>query len=323
MRAAFGVPVLIWGIASCATTSAQIPTYDSPEFQSLVDESYAYTGRQGAEQFRSVFDEALKRSKSPSWKVLLQESRDQMARATAANRDSTILAICGRLHGDLKRAVPIFSLDEGFEFANLAAKGERQCLLQSVILTGWFREIGLDAGVAMVWKNEHGKSSNLGHVCNVVTLSNGRSVLVDASEPTAFAKHQGIFLQTEGTGYRFIEPQYRSDIIVAFKDLKSGKSAAPNRLRTLDYEYVRSQFDYYRGERAPDGILAKQATKDGLARSESMFRSALSHSPSNPLAEWMLAQTLAREGKQDQARSARAAAKEMYQEFGWIPPSMR
>jgi hypothetical protein len=88
------------------------------------------------------------------------------------------------LHGAVKRAIPRFSLDRGFEFANVVRTGERQCFLQSVLLSACLRRAGIDAGALMVWANGRGQVSNLGHAVAFARLADGRILLVDASDPS-------------------------------------------------------------------------------------------------------------------------------------------
>ncbi len=239
------------------------------------------------------------------------------------DKTGSILWICANLHQAVKKSLPTFTLDRGFEFSNAAIRGERQCLLQSVWIASLLRELKVDAGIAMVWKNDKGQVSNMGHVCAVAALPNGQRVVVDCSDPQPFIEHRGLFMSVEGAGYRFVEPSYKHGIMVSAKDLKTDKVISSDRLKTLDESYVRSQFSFYRGERAPGGFMGKPPTKAGLAASEKLFRLSMGQNPNNPLSTWLLSLTLGKQGKLQEAKVFKDQARNLYEKFGWIPPSLK
>jgi hypothetical protein len=224
-------------------------------------------------------------------------------------------------HRLLKKSITKFSLDRGFEFCNVVATGERQCLLQSVIISGLLQAAGFDAGTAMVWSNIEGQPSNLGHVACLLRLGNGRDIVVDASEPMPFPRHQGLFMRTND-GYRFLKPAYQADGSISAYQLTDGKRLLPKDVQPLTSAYLRSQFDYYRGERTPGSLIMRPSTAAGLAKSEFYLERAVRRCPDNPLALYMLARTL--QAQKDQ-RGDRlfAQAKSLYDADGWLPESLR
>jgi hypothetical protein len=214
----------------------------------------------------------------------------------------------------VKRLLPHFSLEEGYEFAYAALKGERQCLLQSVLVQGLLEQAGFRAGVYMVWRNPEGKESNLGHAVAVLRLE-GRDYLVDPSEPEPFARHLGLFVDTRA-GYRFAEPVYAQDgAIVGYRI--GGQVLAPGLVQPLPFAFVRSQFYYYRGEQARGGLFRKPSTPEGLRRSLAMLEKASSLDPANPLALYALG--LVKAKLHLEARGDLERAYRLYLSYGHVP----
>ncbi len=89
--------------------------------------------------------------------------------------------------------LPKFSLDRGYEFRHSVDRLERQCFLQSVLIAGLMQRMGMEAGVVMIYRNQKGEASNLGHATVVLKLDNGRDIMVDASDPHPFMRHRGVF----------------------------------------------------------------------------------------------------------------------------------
>ena len=240
-------------------------------------------------------------------------------------------------HKFVKKAIPKFSLERGFELANVVRTGERQCLAQSFIISGLLQRAGMQAGAVMVWSNPEGKQSNLGHVVSVVRLSSGNGgsdLLVDASDPTPFVHHQGLLVKTAG-GYRFVKPNYTAtDTISGYTVASSGASGSGARLKVADtapltLSYLHSQFDYYRGERATGGILGtpvgkapRGATPDGLKQSALYFSRALQEDPQNALASFMLGHVLKRQGQIALALAQYRRADALYLTQGHVPPGV-
>ena len=229
-------------------------------------------------------------------------------------------------HRFIKKAIPKFSLERGFELANVVRTGERQCLAQSFIISGLLQRAGLQAGAVMVWSNPEGKQSNLGHVVSVVRLSSGQDLLVDASDPTPFVHHQGLLVKT-GAGYRFVKPSYTAqDTISGYTVAGSGALLKVADTAPLTLSYLHSQFDYYRGERATGGILGTpvgkappKATPDGLKQSALYFGRALQEDPQNALASFMLGHVLQRQGQPAQALAQYRRADALYLTQGHVP----
>lgn len=221
-------------------------------------------------------------------------------------------------HTFIKKAIPKFSLERGFEFASAVQTGERQCLLQSVIIASLLQRVGLDAGAVMVWKNDKGAESNLGHVVTLLSLPDGRDLLVDASDPQPFMRHQGLMLRDAGV-YRFVSPTYAADdSITAFVRADGRGRLTPSQAQALDLAYLRSQFDYYRGERAPGGFMGP-STAAGLAESAKFLKRAIKENPDNALATSVLGHVYRKQKQDAAARKQYEQAQNLYQAQGHVP----
>ncbi len=225
------------------------------------------------------------------------------------------------LHQVVKKTLLKFSLDRGFEFYAAERLGERQCLLQSVLIAGLLQQMDIHAGVVMVYRNIQGDYSFNGHVAVLMKLSNGKDIIVDASDPIPFVKHQGILAQT--TQYGYLTPIYAKDssTIVGYRT-NSGQQVEPYAVAPLDVDYVRSQFYYYRGERTPDGIIALKHTKAGLTASAYFLEKSVSLRSANSLAVYMLGRVYAAQGKRHEARVEYRKAWALQKAYGWVPPSI-
>lgn len=225
----------------------------------------------------------------------------------------------------VKKAVPHFSLQNGYEFYNMAEHGQRQCLAQSVLAAGMLQRAGVPAGIVMVWKSNKGEESNNGHCVTVAQLASGRQILVDPSEKkNPFPHHQGLFVAGSGGPYQYVMPVYAGGAtgpaeIVAYTDRKGGGRISLDAVRTMDLAFIRSQFDYYRGERAPGGPFARRITPKGLSLAAAHLRTAVSKCPDNPLAVYMLGRVYQRLGRTDLARMQFALAHSKYDRFGYVP----
>src|SRR4029079_16762051 len=82
----------------------------------------------------------------------------------------------GTIHRIIKKVIPKFSLQHGFEFYQAKDLGERQCFLQSVLVSGLLQRAGIDSGVVMVYKNIAGEATNNGHAVAVARLTNGDDI---------------------------------------------------------------------------------------------------------------------------------------------------
>ncbi|MEZ0321398.1 MAG: hypothetical protein ABWJ63_05690 [Thermus sp.] len=277
-----------------------------PAFATLVQDSYREV--QGAPPFLPWWESAYRRAFGES----LEGAMARLAKAPPLEAAPWAFRV-------IKGLLPRFSLEEGYEFAYAARKGERQCLLQAVLVQGLLEGAGFRAGVYMVYENPEGKRSNLGHAVAVLRLGK-RDYLVDPSEPTPFARHRGLFLVTP-RGYRFAEPIYAEDGGILAYRVREG-TLPPKAVQPLPFPYLRSQFYYYRGEQAKGGVLRGPRSEEGLARSEAMLRRAVALAPENPLAQHLLALTLLKEGRRAEARTLEAQALALYRDYGWVPPGV-
>ncbi|PNY82879.1 hypothetical protein CVO96_05215 [Deinococcus koreensis] len=310
-------------------------SFGGPNVQRLAAESYARAGLSG--RFQTWLETAYTRAGVPlaggaTLKAALDARRAQLAAArTPAARDTLARETAAWAHRFIKKAVPKFSLERGFEFASIPRTGERQCLLQSVIIAGLLQRAGLDAGLVMVWKNMSGQESNLGHVTSVLRLPGGAGDLeVDASEPEPFATHQGVLAWAAG-GVRFLSPVFGPGNVITGYTRADGQGPAqgtlkPAGLSFLSLGYVRSQFDYYRAERAPGGVLGTgtgQSTPAGLQASERELRRALTEAPDNALATGVLGTVLRKQGRVAEARAQYLRAAKLYAAQGHLPAGVQ
>jgi len=316
--------------ARFASASMAYP-YGGAQFTDFIRESYAVNGQRSPEQFYLWLEKAYKASKAvyPGREkqtlegVLLSRGREISAIPYTAVRAQAIVSTSAWLHKVVKASIPRFSLDRGFEFTKTVKYGERQCFLQSVLLSGMLQKMGVPAGVAMVYRNIQGQESNNGHAVCIVKLPTNQDLIVDASDKEPFVEHRGLFMNAGG--YRFMEPHYlpTSPRISGYTLTASRKSVKPSQVAVLDTQFLRSQFFYYRGERAKGGILAsaKERTAAGLRQSALFFRRSVALCPQNPLAVYMLGRTLGDLGQRGEADKYLLAASREYQKVGWLPGS--
>lgn len=322
--------------------TAGVYPYGSSAFNTFIADSYSTNPRQGLQAFYDWLTAAY--AKAPAavklaghsnlglTQAIAERKRQLAALRGVAERTRLELDTATWLHRMVKSTIPKFSLDRGFEFSNTVLMGERQCLLQSVLIAGLLQEMGLNAGSTMVWKNGEGKVSNLGHVSAILRLSDGRDVLVDASEPTPFFKHQGLFMAVNGQ-MRFLEPQYAPDsssraegvsthlesTISAYTVLADNSTVQPKAVAPLSNAYLRSQFFYYRGERAAGGFLDSKKTPEGLEASRRFLKRAIEVEPANPLATYVLGMVYHRLGKANEAKEFIGRGYQLYGRFGFVP----
>lgn len=265
------VGAVLWSLTAAGTaqagTNAQYP-YKSAAFTRFVADSYRNANAGDARQFYRWMNAACRRRdpKWPGWTNLLRARRRQIAALTDPDKRAEAERAQGAwLHRKIKTIIPKFSLDRGFEFVQTVKRGERQCFLQSTLIASLLQAMDINAGVAMVYKNERGDSCNNGHAVTLLQLSDGQDIIVDASDPTPFSPHQGLFAGQDGA-YRYVNPVYKpgSPVIVGYRPAGGGPALAPRAIQTLDTNFLRSQFDYYRGERTPGGLLSPRITPAGL-----------------------------------------------------------
>lgn len=319
-------------IASGPPRAPRYP-YGSAAFTQFLRDSDREAGPvQGGGSFYAWFDHAYATSSARlPGRPTLEASLASQARAIGAVRDAR-----GRAREELRTAVwayrlikttiPHFSLSRGYEFVWTVQNGERQCLLQSVLMAGLLQAAGVEAGVAMVWKNMAGQESNNGHAVTIVRLTDGRDVELDASEPRPVATHQGLFVVEGRNGrYRFVEPTFdRSGMIVAYRSAAGGRpSLRPDEVQLLGVAFLRGQFYYYRGEQVAGGLVNGPATGDGLRAAARRLEMAVRLDPRNPLAVYMLGRVYLRSGQRDRAESRLRDAYRLYAQAGHIPAGPR
>ncbi len=291
--------------------------YGTNSFKQFVKESYKVCNAGDCAQFFSSFEDSFRAVSGKTLHAWLESAR--LAVKGAAD-DEPVLNVCADLHRVIKKTIPKFSLDRGYEFANTQKLGERQCLLQSVLIAGILQSAGLKAGMVMVWANPTDGRSNLGHVVCVVHLPSKNSVLVDASDPTPFIQHKGLWLQDKATGnYLFVRPAYTdAGIIRSYQAMDGGSDLTPENGAALSIPFIKSQFDFYRGERTPGGLLAANPTPEGLKQSEFFLARAVQECPNNSLALYSLGKVHLKQNNpagKDEIRRAYA----QYQRAGWVP----
>ncbi|MDQ2801129.1 MAG: hypothetical protein M3Y13_15970 [Armatimonadota bacterium] len=314
-----------------AATSATPPSaerypYGSPAFTRFLADSCRRTGQGTPAQFYHWLDKAYRtqnagKSGSPvTLAALIVSEKQKIVRLPdPTQKTQRELAVATQLHHLVKKAMPNFSLQEGFEFTNSVSKGERQCLLQSVLLAGLLQAMKVDAGVVMINRSLTGTVSNNGHCSALIHLPNGQDVFLDASDPKPFVRHLGLF-GVEG-GYRFLTPLFQGATprIVGYTIVGTGGKIAPRHLRFLDAAFLRSQFDYYRGERTIGGLLSPPANWTGLEKEAALLRSSIKLCPQNPLPVYMLGRVYLREARPVPAKRWISQSLSLYNRQGWTP----
>jgi hypothetical protein len=301
--------------------------YGGRQFSVFVEESFANGGPGKAPDFFNWMNRAYEKSpyRFPHKKelnlerFLLAERQDLAAIKDASAKTRAILDLSAWLHRLVKKTIPRFSLDRGYEFCNVVRFGERQCFLQSVLIAGLLQRMGVNAGVAMVYKNINGQEINNGHAVTLVKLPNGQDIIVDASDQEPFARHQGLFVRT--AGYQYVRCVFAktSPRISSYVSATKRTGIAAARVRTLDVAFLRSQFYYYRGERVKGGLVCGVKSKKGLARATRYLETSVKLCPENPLAVYMLGRAYLDQSRRGKACDYLARAQRLYVRFGWVP----
>jgi tetratricopeptide (TPR) repeat protein len=307
-------------------------------FTAFVTDSYRQTdgGTAGAAEFYRWLDAAYGKtritvgpppgvSRSLPLAGALDAERSRLARISgSAAKTRQERQVAAWAHRTVKKAIPRFSLDRGFEFYSMVHGGERQCYAQSVLIAGMLQRAGIPAGVVMVWKNQSGATSNNGHAITIARLSNGRHLLIDASEPLPFSLQQGLFVRQDRQ-YRFVTPLFNKNDseIFGYRRESDQERIAVSSVHALDLPFLKSQFYYYRGERAPGGAFDSKKTIAGLSRSAQHLQTAIRLCPENPLATYMLGRVYQRLGKTEAARQQFAQSYRLYSRFGYLPEGAR
>lgn len=288
--------------------------YHGETFDAFVRESYRVAGRKDPGEFYRTMDERGKATGIGTW--------DAWAATHKANGSPEQARAAGeQVWKRIKKTITKFSLDRGFEFVNVTTTNERQCYLQSIIVAGELQKAGYNAGVAMVWANPKGQTSNNGHAVAMIRTRKG-DVVIDCSEPYPVEVHQGLFMK-RGPSYVYVRPRYTADGWIRSYASAQGDETKSISVELLDLPFLRSQFDYYRGERALGGVIAKNKTPQGLAASEKLYRRSLAECPANPLTRAMLVRTLAGQGKLAEAEAQRRTALDQYVAYGWTPNDVK
>ena len=288
-------------------SEGETPAAQRVGFEAWLGAAYARTPKAQLEGFKSL--PATLEAREAAYRKL-----GSVAAKVAFERETGMW-----LHRMVKATIPKFSLDRGFEFTNTVALGERQCLLQSVLIAGLLQRIGMDAGTVMIWRNPTGATSNLGHVSTLLKLSDGRALLVDASEPMAFPRHQGVFsFNRKLERYQFLTLAFNAqDEITGFD------RATVNDLEALPYSYVRSQFYFYRGERTPGAFVNKPLTTGGMQKGIGYLKRAVQLEPQNPLAQYVLGHVYQNAGQLEAANAQFKLSHALYQKFGYVPSGVQ
>ena len=314
--------------------SSQFP-YGGPAFTRLIADSYKQANLTNPKSFYTWMDQepqtvALGKAAGgarPGWTKMLAQRKAQVDAATSpAQKTQDELQDAAWLHKTIKAAIPHFSLQEGFEFVNAERKGERQCVLQATLMAGLLQAMDINAGPVMVYKNLTGQSTNNGHAATLVKLADGHDVLADCSEPTPFARHQGLFVADAANGkYRYVNPVFvgSTAIIASYKPEGETRIIPASRIKPMDYNFVRSQIEYYRGERNPGGLLDPHITAAGLAGEAQHLRRSIFECASNPLPEYMLGRVYLKQAKPAAASRQLTLASALYTKFGWLPQGCR
>jgi len=261
--------------------------YGSAAFSGLIADSYRAAGRADPQEFRAWMRQAyreapggLKRGRELGLEETLRAERQALRSiSNPAKRAEAEVERAAWIHQLVKQLIPRFSLDRGYEFRNAVRYGERQCFLQSVLIAALLQDMGCRAGVVMVFRNGRGEESNNGHAVVLLHLPDKTAVLVDASDREPFARHQGLMARTGR--YRYILPVYgsHSDRIAHYLAASNQRRLATDRVLPLDLPFLRSQFWYYRGERAEGGVIASHRTRAGLAEGPDAERGTVSGQP--------------------------------------------
>jgi hypothetical protein len=228
------------------------------------------------------------------------------------------------VHRMVKAVITRFSLQRGYEFTSVPRYGERQCFLQSVLIAGLFQQMGMNAGIVMVFRNEKGEESNNGHAVVLLRLPDEHDVIVDASEPRPFATHQGLFCN-DWRGNIYVRPVYvpGSEMIVGYQAEKDESAVERQSISALDIQFIMSQFDVYRGEWVDGALHSSKKSREGLENAARYFRRSVNTCQSNPLAVYLLARSLEELNSSDGARQQFKKAYVLYTRYGWVPEGLK
>jgi hypothetical protein len=305
--------------------------YGSDRFTQLVAESYDQTGGGNPLSFYDWMETAYSRCRcrypgkeALGLEAVLNSLKGDLDRiADPGEKASAEVEFSEWVHRLVKTIIPRFSLDRGFEFSSVVKYGERQCFLQSVLIAGLLQRAGMDAGIAMVYRNTRGEETNNGHAVTLVKLTTGEDVIVDASDKEPFARQTGLFVRAPDLLY--LNPLYQHGTvrIHSYETPSGHQEIDPSRVRPLDLGFIRSQFWYYRGERARGGLLSSVRSREGLESSVASLLTSVRVCPANPLPVYMLGRAYLAQGNLAQARKEFDRAFDQYSRYGWVPAGLR
>jgi hypothetical protein len=266
-----------------------------------------------------------------TWTQIVAAFRQEREGATSpAARRQLEEVFLATLHKTIKTEIPTFSLEEGFEFCNAIDKGKRQCFSQSVLIAGLLQAAGMDAGVVMVWKSETGQVSNNGHAITLTTLADGSRLFIDASEQHPYAIPQGVFMacvgKTNSSEYRFVRPILAKGdipIVERFTEATRNEGVQIASLTTVSVAFLKSQFDYYRGERTTNGIMTAKPSPVGIKEADLHLTRGVQICPQNPLAFYQLARVRYRLGERKDARDRAEKSYRLYTRYGYVPEGVQ
>ena len=144
------------------------------------------------------------------------------------------------------------------------------------------------------------------------------------SDPKPFMTHQGLLIR-DGAAYRFVHPVYAGQRVTGFTRADTQAQIPLSAARPLDLAYLKSQINYYRGERAPGGFMGGgghyggPSTPAGLAQSAQFLRQALKNNPQNALATYVLGLVERKLGQTASAKAHITAGVKLYQAQGHLP----
>jgi hypothetical protein len=264
-----------------------------------------------------------------TWTQIVAAFRQEREEIThPAQRRQCEEVFLATLHKTIKTEIPTFSLEEGFEFCNAIDKGKRQCFSQSVLIAGLLQAAGMEAGVVMVWKSETGQVSNNGHAITLTTLADGSRLFIDASEQHPYAIPQGVFLACTGkpNEYRFVRPVLAKGaipIVEKFIGATNSDTVPIPSLTTVSVAFLKSQFDYYRGERTNNGIMTAKPSPQGIKEADIHLTRGVQICPQNPLAFYQLARVRYRLGERKDARDRAEKSYRLYTRYGYVPDGVQ
>jgi hypothetical protein len=305
--------------------------YGSSYFSEFVNASFQ--SQAGADQFYKWVDQTIPQKyhypavgsvKSfANLEQFLDAEKPDIASSTGQARAKKERKLAIWLHRMVKKIMPNFDLDTGFEFKNSVAHGQRQCFLQSVFIASCLQRAGVESGVTMVNRNILGQETNNKHAVCLTRLANGEDVIVDDSEDYAFAKQQGLFANST-SGYKFVKPVYDGDFAIkSFAGYSNGESIPLASVKPMPRAFIASQFDYYRGERTVGGVMYKRKTAVGLQKAGEFLAKSVSEDPSNSLSQYMLGRVFMYRNQMTPAARSLDRALKLYDAQGWIPPDER